>query len=237
MKQARDYRKYNVRLTSADWQRGSGRVIITVLDLKTYGCRRYCQSNYCLCKQNNLYTVLCKCDNRLISTTLMKMAMHDCRRMSYMYDDWLIDCGCLDCQVAHIVFDGAPRVLWATIYLLPELRVEQYWYRSMVKSPRVVTATVFSSSVGSFTSTLNVRVEGTSTLRGVRATSPLMLRSREINLSFCPSATGIEPGPLACVASVLTTTPRAHLIPLMINFNEDGVLLSKFPIDGVHCNK
>ena len=27
MKQARDYRKYNVRLTSADWQRGSGRVI------------------------------------------------------------------------------------------------------------------------------------------------------------------------------------------------------------------
>ena len=27
MKQARDYRKYNVRLTSSDWQRGSGRVI------------------------------------------------------------------------------------------------------------------------------------------------------------------------------------------------------------------
>ena len=27
MKQARDYRTYNVRLTSADWQRGSGRVI------------------------------------------------------------------------------------------------------------------------------------------------------------------------------------------------------------------
>ena len=27
MKQARDYRKYNIRLTSADWQRGSGRVI------------------------------------------------------------------------------------------------------------------------------------------------------------------------------------------------------------------
>ena len=27
MKQARDYRKYNVRLTSADWQRGSARVI------------------------------------------------------------------------------------------------------------------------------------------------------------------------------------------------------------------
>ena len=27
MKQARDYRKYNVRLTSADWQRGSDRVI------------------------------------------------------------------------------------------------------------------------------------------------------------------------------------------------------------------
>ena len=27
MKQARDYRKYNVRLTSADWQRGSCRVI------------------------------------------------------------------------------------------------------------------------------------------------------------------------------------------------------------------
>ena len=27
MKQAHDYRKYNVRLTSADWQRGSGRVI------------------------------------------------------------------------------------------------------------------------------------------------------------------------------------------------------------------
>ena len=55
--------------------------------------------------------------------------------------DWLIGCGCLDRQVAHIVFDGAPRVLWATIYLLPELRVEQYWY--MVKSPRVVTARVF----------------------------------------------------------------------------------------------
>ena len=27
MKQAHDYRKYNVRLTSADWQRGSARVI------------------------------------------------------------------------------------------------------------------------------------------------------------------------------------------------------------------
>ena len=27
MKQAHDYRKYNVRLTSADWQRGSDRVI------------------------------------------------------------------------------------------------------------------------------------------------------------------------------------------------------------------
>ena len=27
MKQARDYRKYNVRLTSADWQRRYGRVI------------------------------------------------------------------------------------------------------------------------------------------------------------------------------------------------------------------
>ena len=27
MKQARDYRKYNVRLASADWQRGSDRVI------------------------------------------------------------------------------------------------------------------------------------------------------------------------------------------------------------------
>ena len=27
MKQAHDYRKYNVRLTSADWQRGSCRVI------------------------------------------------------------------------------------------------------------------------------------------------------------------------------------------------------------------
>ena len=54
---------------------------------------------------------------------------------------WLIGCGCLNRQVAHIVFDGAPRVLWATIYLLPELRVEQYWY--MVKSPRVVTARVF----------------------------------------------------------------------------------------------
>ena len=57
---------------------------------------------------------------------------------------WLIGCGCLDRQVAHIVFDGAPRVLWATIYLLPELRVEQYWY--MVKSPRVVTARVSDDS-------------------------------------------------------------------------------------------
>ena len=27
MKQARDYRKYNIRLTSADWQRGSDRVL------------------------------------------------------------------------------------------------------------------------------------------------------------------------------------------------------------------
>ena len=27
MEQARDYSKYNVRLTSADWQKGSGRVI------------------------------------------------------------------------------------------------------------------------------------------------------------------------------------------------------------------
>ena len=26
MKQAHDYRKYNIRLTSADWQRGSSRV-------------------------------------------------------------------------------------------------------------------------------------------------------------------------------------------------------------------
>ena len=33
MKQARDYRKYNVRLTSADWQRGSGRVINVVVQL------------------------------------------------------------------------------------------------------------------------------------------------------------------------------------------------------------
>ena len=47
---------------------------------------------------------------------------------SEMFFFWLIGCGCLDRQVAHIVFDGAPRVLWATIYLLPELRVEQYWY-------------------------------------------------------------------------------------------------------------
>ena len=31
MKQERDYRKYNVRLTSADWQRGSGRVINTTI--------------------------------------------------------------------------------------------------------------------------------------------------------------------------------------------------------------
>ena len=31
MKQARDYRKYNVRLTSADWQRGSDRVINYVI--------------------------------------------------------------------------------------------------------------------------------------------------------------------------------------------------------------
>ena len=45
MKQARDYRKYNVRLTSADWQRESGRVInyylvaTTVNDLYTVGLR------------------------------------------------------------------------------------------------------------------------------------------------------------------------------------------------------
>ena len=31
MKQARDYRKYKVRLTSADWQRGSGRVVNTMI--------------------------------------------------------------------------------------------------------------------------------------------------------------------------------------------------------------
>ena len=33
MKQAHDYRKYNVRLTSADWQRGSARVIISDREL------------------------------------------------------------------------------------------------------------------------------------------------------------------------------------------------------------
>ena len=49
MKQAHDYRKYNVRLTSADWQRGSGRVIkdgihgriITVIR-SLYSCLRSC---------------------------------------------------------------------------------------------------------------------------------------------------------------------------------------------------
>ena len=41
MKQARDYRKYNVRLTSADWQRGSGRVIST--------CK-----TACLCQDNEV---------------------------------------------------------------------------------------------------------------------------------------------------------------------------------------
>ena len=44
----------------------------------------------------------------------------------------------------------------------------------------------FLSSVGSFTSTLNVRLEGTSALRDMRATrgTPLMLMNREINLSI-----------------------------------------------------
>ena len=39
MKQARDYRKYNVRLTSADWQRGSGRVIKNMMVQKKVSCR------------------------------------------------------------------------------------------------------------------------------------------------------------------------------------------------------
>ena len=37
MKQARDYRKYNVRLTSADWQRGSCRVITGAISVKWKG--------------------------------------------------------------------------------------------------------------------------------------------------------------------------------------------------------
>ena len=42
MKQARDYRKYNVRLTSADWQRGSGRVIIIFIPLTKLKTRWHC---------------------------------------------------------------------------------------------------------------------------------------------------------------------------------------------------
>ena len=45
MKQARDYRKYNVRLTSADWQRGSGRVIFALVRL-THGINSYSLQNY-----------------------------------------------------------------------------------------------------------------------------------------------------------------------------------------------
>ena len=56
------------------------------------------------------------------------------------------------------------HVLWATIYLLSpssEVSSIDIW----VNLPEC-----FSSSVGSFTSTLNVRVEGTSDLRGMWAT-------------------------------------------------------------------
>ena len=79
--------------------------------------------------------------------------------------DWLIDClwmpgsqgrtqlstRCATCAVSYNYTSS------------PELRGEQYWY--MGKSPRVVTARVFSSSVDYFTSTLNVRVEGNKTSR------------------------------------------------------------------------
>ena len=82
--------------------------------------------------------------------------------------DWLIGCGCLDRQVTHIVFDGAPRVLWATIYLLPSSEWSSIDICLNLRGWSLPER--FSSSVGSFTSTLNVRVEGTSTLRGMRAT-------------------------------------------------------------------
>ena len=42
MKQARDYRKYNVRLTSADWQRGSCRVINVFMHACMYVCMHVC---------------------------------------------------------------------------------------------------------------------------------------------------------------------------------------------------
>ena len=52
-KQARDYRKYNVRLTSADWQRGSSRV--TMCDIfidRKYTC-------LLLLKMNNISVKVC----------------------------------------------------------------------------------------------------------------------------------------------------------------------------------
>ena len=65
MKQARDYRKYNVHLTSADWQRGSGRVIndnspfqLPVLNI--YSSNRYSIE---LVYSSDLYEI-CHCPSR-----------------------------------------------------------------------------------------------------------------------------------------------------------------------------
>ena len=46
MKQARDYRKYNVRLMSADWQRGFGRVINFHIKLLYAACSVFLKSVY-----------------------------------------------------------------------------------------------------------------------------------------------------------------------------------------------
>ena len=82
---------------------------------------------------------------------------------------WLIDWLIVDAWIArsHTSYSMV-RHVWATIYLLPcsEWSSIDIWLnlRGWSLPER------FSSLVGSFTSTLNVRVEGTSTLRGMRAT-------------------------------------------------------------------
>ena len=76
----------------------------------------------------------------------------------------------------------------------------------------------FTSSVGSFTSTLNVRVEGTSVFYVIcesRGAHPLMLQGREINLLFLSPAPGIDPGSAGVRLQCFTHRPRRP-IPMHI---------------------
>ena len=66
MKQARDYRKYNVLLTSADWQRGSGRVISHSMCVPVHACKRVrnvykCVRLYMRVNVYVMYISVCAC--------------------------------------------------------------------------------------------------------------------------------------------------------------------------------